>query len=94
MLRSIGFIIAVNALGRGISPRSSRGEYPDLMNADYPVVLDVFVRSQLSKIKLYEFVQEWIFDSVGVQWCKVSVLAAIKRVDFNALIEGRAGHVG
>jgi len=54
----------------------------------------VLVRSQLCKVKPYEFVQERIFDGVGVQCCEVSVLAAIERVDFNALIEGCVGNVG
>ncbi len=93
MLRSIVFIVTMNALGCRVSWHSRRGEYPDLMDADQPVVLDVFFRCQLSEVKLYEFAQERVVDRVGGQWCKVSVLAAVEGVGFDALIEGRVGNV-
>jgi len=37
--------------------------------------------------------QERVVDSVAGQWSKASVLAAVKRVDFNTLIERRVGNV-
>ena len=54
----------------------------------------MFVRGQLSKVKQYEFAQKRIFDGIGSQCCEVPVCAAIEKVGFDALIEGRAGNVG
>ncbi len=34
MLRSIGFIVTMNALGRGVSGDSSRGKNSNLMDSD------------------------------------------------------------
>ena len=62
MLRSIRFIVAMNALRCGVSNEPGRSDYPNLMDADQPVVLDVFLRSQLSKVTLDEFAEERVLD--------------------------------
>ena len=41
----------------------------------------------------HHFAQKWIFDGISAQLRKVSLLAAVERVDFDALIERRAGNV-
>ena len=94
MLCSVGFIVTMDPLRCRVPLKAGRGDYPDLMDTDQPVVLDVLPRGQQGKVTLKDFTQERAVDGLGSQWSKASVLAAVERIDSSALKERGARDVG